>query len=414
MLNSAVMSDTTLDVLDELDRITSEIELTADLSLELAEESHEKGQGLYEGFLRPNRPVWSLYASFQDFSRTASPFTNDLEVVIDSDRLTSLLGSIQFEPIVIQEGERVVVATPLSPPTLNWSNLRAEPPLPDCIALDMTWRIESDRTQPITLIVRIFFVLEVRGDRNTLKLVLSNAPRFYDESYQKTRPLRMVPMLGGQRSQIRKKLFAKIREQVGAIEHQLSNIDVGERELQFTPHCYTIDRDLILIDRHLGKRRNKYDLARPLLWRANQGVRLKSDHVIPEIVQRVRQQDVNVEAVEFRNGYIYLRVHKNHVERPCHMKVTVDAWIEYQLHIRNDLPFDLFVDAYATSIRTRIKIERCWPICGKVMRKAKEKARQELAKYYHLIFPFADFSGEAFWVRARTTSYGLTMEMEAW
>jgi hypothetical protein len=298
-------------------------------------------------------------------------------------------------------------------PALHWHDPRLSKP--DCFVFDSKWKLTGSGSSPQTIILRLELQFLVDSLPGKLKVTQTQSPRIIDDQGRETDPLAQVPMRDGLRAKARQRLFANITQMVSSIELELPLNPLGTGASQVDPHTYIIsDAQLVLVCQQLAKRRAPAPLGFPLTFGSDQAIRLKKEHIIPQISNQITAQEVALEALEFREGYIFLRVHKRKNDNCLWVDIHVDVWFEYRLEIIQDAPALLYSDLNWLRWQSHYEIDNCVPICGKVASQVEEQLNAEIPNYYHLSFFMADLRTTAHYAVARIQPYGLSIMMKTW
>lgn len=343
--------------------------------------------------------------------RAAASRTQDVEVLLTQQRFEAMLGDVQLPTIEIDEAGRKLVVEPSSRPKLYWKRPSRPRPLRDCFFLETAWnmRVAGAAAVPIIVLHQLILVLNsVGGEVGVLEV---SAPRFLDRNGNAQDPFTMLPRDQGTRTRVKEKLHDEVTKALAVFHAAIPTEVDQELPSPFAPHFFFIGETLGLAGRTLAKRRSPFDLwERGISY--NFGMRLKSDHVVPRISSAVATQGLEVQAISFLNGSIRLDVHKHERRTFLHIKVDVDVWLTYSVRFLEDMPGELFTEAFQTSWRYNINAKNCFPVCDRVIREAESIVKSEIAKAKLLTFPFKDFRPRATHARCLVDPYGIVLMME--
>lgn len=397
-------------IIREISQTISEMSIEVDNQNLLGDEILNDSRTLQDSFSIPGSEVWNLYKSASDLNYAAASRTHDIELVINENRAQSLIRQLQLTPFDIDVGSVHLTATPTGRPSIEWHDPRLSKP--DCFLFKSNWTLTGGSTpQNLLVWLELQFTVDVQAAQ--LKVVQAQSPKITNAQGQGIDPFGQVPMRDGLRMQARQRLFDEVARIAGGIGIDLPANPLSANPPTFVPHTYLIwNRHLVLVCKQLARRRAAEPLGFTLSSPHDQGIRLKKEHVIPQITQEVAAQGVALEALEFRSGYIFLRVHRHEEEGCLWIDVEVDVWFEYRMTIVQNAPAILYGDLRWIQYWYRIHASNCWPVCGSVVGQVKDQVEAEAPKYYEVSFPFANLRATAYKAATRIQPYGLTIMMQ--
>lgn len=399
------------DVIRDINQTIAEMEREVDNHNNVADSCATHTTALRNTFSAPDSTIWRLFDAAANLNRSAGCRTHDIEIVLSESRVERLIRQVQLVAFTIEVGDFKLVATPVGSPAIRWSDTRLCKP--DCLLFDSKWALSGSGTSPQTVLLRVELQFLTVGEQGSLRMTQTQSPRICDEGGRSIDPLAQVPMRDALRAQARQHLFAEIALMVSSIQITLPDNPLGTGPAQFQPLTYLISNDhLVLICRQLAKRRAPAPLGFRLFGQYDQGLRLKKEHIIPQISKKITDRGASLGKVEFQTGSIFVSAHEHRDDGCLWVDVDVDVWFEYRLVVLQDAPGVLFCDLNWLRWGSRIDIDRCWPRCGAIMDQVKDQIKTEVPKYYHLTFLLADLRATTRSATARIEPYGLTIMMK--
>jgi hypothetical protein len=347
------------------------------------------------------------------FGRLAASYTHDVEVLVAQDRLTTLLGDVQLSPIQFDQGPHSVEATPTGSPRIFWSAPKRPRVMQDCLCLETSWDVIIDGGDRVGVIMIHQVILVVDMESQSIGVLETNAPRFVANDGSPADPLRMLPRQDGLRATCREKLFGEVSHALSQIIAPVPTDANSYLPSAFRPHFYHVSQTLGFAARTLPKRRKPFALWRwPISF--NQAIRIHGDHLRPRITSIAAGQGLGVEGIDFKHGFIELRVHRSESRSVLYITVEVNVWLTYAIRFPEDLPAMLFTEAVQTYWRYHWKSDFCWPVCGDVGRETEKQIMDQINKAQLLTFPFEDFSDRAWHARTSIDPFGVLIMLEAY
>ena len=399
------------DIEDELVRIEKSIETIKKQTVRIKNATDTLSEELFN----VGSSIGRSYSSIHEFNLSAVGHTQDVELIISETLLSKLaVDVIKLDSIKVDYGGHKIVATPISQPKLGWKDIDIKK---DCLHIDYELCITIDNALVKNCIMRIFLAFSVNGMKDSLSLIQTNAPRFYElgSNPHPTDPVKQFPIPINQRKLIREKIYDKIAEKLSIIRIQIPQIRSGEIDLKITPYTFAIREDIVLFDRHLPKRRQQLPLSSSLQDPYNMMLRIKEEHLEQLIKDKAKKINPHVYRTDlsFQEGYISLKVSYETVDYVTIVgisyKVIVTVYIDYKLTIEQerDKPSKLFIKLEMERYRYNINVEPCDILCNMIRDEAGKKIEEEIQNYKLLTFPFCDFSLIARLAFARIEPYGL-------
>jgi hypothetical protein len=366
-----------------------------------AEEGRLASATRFRGALRSG-----LLGSIAAFNRAAGARTHDVELSLTRERITRLIGDWSFEPFRFETDQVSITARAVGRPSVRFA--RADQGIPVEDALELEVPLEVATTAADARRLRLRFTLQPKlGSSPRVKFVQITAPRFVDQSGGIVDPLADLPI--ADRRRLRDDIQRELTARLEAFEFSLPQINIGQRAITPTPHTFFISRDLVLLDRHLQKRRAASTFAPPVPNGFDQQVRVKREHVQGDIQQSINAMGAAVTAIEFRPNHIFLTARKTESGGVLWATVTVTVDMDYRVTVAERSPARLYANANWLEWRRNIKAERCWPFCGKAIREAKKQSDPEIERAKHQSFPFADLSATATRAGAAIDRHGMVI-----
>lgn len=397
--------DPTLEALRAVEEALAATDAAIRTLLPLAEQAAEMSSGLLSTLESPLEAYGRTWGSLALLNRSIAARTQDVEVSTTEGYASSLFKGVALSPIEFEESGIEVSVRPTGSPRLVWSG--AESALPDGCFVNVPLQVTVSGRPPRPLLMRIpvGFVTEPGSSRLG---VHQTAPvRFHDpqDGYRRIDPIADIPTAG--RRRLRNQIMGAVEQDLLRFSTPLPSVSIGAVAISIRPHTYLIGRDLNLVVRTRPRRRTKLPLSPPIPSGYDRQIRLKEEHVLPRVRAAVEAQGGTVTALDSRAGHIHLSVRKTRTEEVLWIDVDVTVDIDYAVTIQEDVGGVLLLKANWKRYQYRIDAKKCWPICGKVMKKAQALTLSEIRKVLHLSFPFADLRPDVVRARGSVEAFGI-------
>ncbi|MEM6410164.1 MAG: hypothetical protein AAF683_01355 [Pseudomonadota bacterium] len=399
--------DQTIDVVEDILNDLSSIFPKVVRRKSYLEDTLMKKSAAREQFHLRSGSVYEVLEELSSLSDYCAEFGHDIEIALSFERASALVSSISLSPMTFNVGSQVVKALPQSRLYVDqWSAYDK----PNSVVLASVWRIQIDDGFEEEVIFSSSVFLSVESGERHIKSSTRSAVRLLKRNQTESTVFSKIPLKNGNRRQARQELNQHISQELS--KQPISIPDISSPGIGALSNIYSVfcDQHVIISSRNLPKRRFRDDRYKRMGWRREEGVRINKDHLIPVLKQKIESEGVSMSRAEFRDGHVYAFVSKFIKDGASFVKVEVSLSMEYRVFVNNDQPWKLFLEAYMSRWQARIKAKNCWPKCGKIIDKAKEKLHQEIPKFYFLTFPFQSFFGKYRNVRGQISSYGMIIE----
>lgn len=360
-------------------------------------------------FLDPNSLQGRFWGQSARFSVAVAERTQDVELAIQERRLNALIGSTTLHPISITQGDVTAHIRPLRSPTVIWTGLGVPRALADCLFIRTEWRVTVSGSAPRDVSILHSVMLNLPNEQRQITLAETNAPRYLDSSGEIIDPFASVPRKNSTRSSLKKQTFDGITRELRRIRTTLPALP--RLPANFRPHLFHRDYNLVFVGRTLPKRRQRFPLwVGPIFH--NQGIRLKKEHLVPEIRNGIETQGVRLQEITFSYGFIGLKVHRHDRYRFLWVTIDTDVWLTFELRFPQVAPALLRSRAQQVAYHWKYELKNCWPICDEVGEYVQGRIESEIRRHRVLTFPFQDLRSSATEAQAGVTPYGVAITME--
>ncbi|MEW8047657.1 MAG: hypothetical protein AB2805_14290 [Candidatus Thiodiazotropha sp.] len=345
-------------------------------------------------------------------------YTQDIEICLTQNRINQKLNVITLLPIDFEIGEERLVAHPIGRASLYF-NKGSIFSLPDCLIIESKWifQVASSEAKRITMLTSV--MLKPIGDNSKYNMIINSATRWLNSRNEPYNPLSTIPRAEGKRSEARDIFESKIKEEISSIQIPIPQFNNQIITNGFHPHYYqTVNKGnrsyILFAAQTLSQHKTKEPLFSGLIYDANQLIRLKKEHIIPVIKQKMREKEVSLTNIDFRWGYIHIEVFKKHNDSCLHIDIEVKVWMHYSVRILEDLPGLLFADGHWSYWRYHYDIDWCFPVCSEVEKRVVEETEKRIDQNLHFTALFADLRDQAFRARTSIQPYGIEIYMQGY
>lgn len=401
-----IQADKSLEILDgalaELDLVERSL-MRREEALEDCTENYDRNRQEFSGV----RGVFSgLKQETQEALLSLCTFGHDVELAMSRRRLGEMMGNVRLEPIEAQVDNQVVR---LEPQGRVQEFSHGDYQRAGTLTLASLWNVTigSSRGSEVILVVQV----DLDAQRGSSDVTFATTTPVYllNEDLSPSSILKKVPVKGGHRAEAKRRLLSELNATLSANSSSIPNVQIPEvGRLDGFYSCVVVPH-LLIFGRKLAKRKYR----KPYLTRVSSfwddAVRVDKAHIEPILRRKVQEKQVSVTSIDFKNNEIEVNVHKHDSRRASHVKIETNVWANFSAWIRQDRPAELFVDVYMRRARYQYKIKRCWPKCGKIKRIVEKKILEEIDKFNHLTFPFADFRGRYRGARANNDQHSVTI-----
>tara|TARA_R110000850_G_scaffold17029_4_gene52709 strand:+ start:4689 stop:5924 length:1236 start_codon:yes stop_codon:yes gene_type:complete len=401
-----IQADKSLEVLDgaltELAKVERNLHQREEI-LGYCLENYERNRVEFSG---PTGLFSRLKIGTQDVLLSLCTFGHDLELAMSRRRLGDIMGEVRLEAIEAQVDNQVLR---LEPRGRIQEFPHGEFQRAGTLTLSSPWyvTIGNSRGSDIILVVQV----DLNAQRGSSEVDFSTSTPVYllNRDLSVATILKKIPVKDGHRSEAKRRLLAELKDTLAKNSSAIPNVRIPEVGRLDGFYSCVVAPHLLIFARKLPKRKTR----KPYLTRVSDfwddAVRVDKAHIEPILRRKVQEKEVSVTSIVFKNNEIEVNVHKHDSRRASHVKIETNVWARFGAWILQDRPAELFVDVYMQEWRYRYKIKRCWPKCGEIKRIVEKKLREEIDKFNHLTFPFADFRGRYRGARASNDEHAVTI-----
>lgn len=312
-------------------------------------------------------PVVRCRQAVSSLEKEVGGFINDVDYSANSTAVNWLFRSMRIEPIHLIANRVVVNIRQSGRLKIQFKgaanyNYTLEVPL----KID----VSQFNSRSVKMIISLSF--DAPGDGTIVpKMVL--APRFI-ENGELVDIYQSIPV--AKQQYFRQVVLNKMNHALVDAANSLEPINLGSLTIEPKPILVVYEGYLLrIISREKGSRRNKEPLVQQFTFFRDETVRLRKHLVEPMIRQRIGTlAAVTGVSWEFNGawGYINVSTERNDRKIILHIDVKTKVQMRHAITFNTDNSNVVSLNAQNYYWKYNIKANRCWPICGKIMRKAKK------------------------------------------
>lgn len=395
-------SNDTSSILDEIDLLMKSMISDFEIWEEDIEDILDDTFNLRDSFYAKSSPVNNYYSSYSIFNHQLCRRTNDIELGINSGRMSAILGEFSIDPILLNQGSIRIKIAPTATPRFNLLNegygYYAEMLAPISVS------ISSQGVVDLLMIQRFTFNVQEGANLTPYNYT---SPRFTknQEAYD---PFIRIPV--NQQDEIRTMLVSKITRIFNSKKVKFPVLNFGSLNIEIKPHAFFFrDNILVFTTKILPPRRTPEQTLKRIAFGFNQSVSIHRDIVSKEI-RRQAPKGSSVNHIKYYYRYLVISTRKSDVRRFFHIKVTSAVKMEHYLRLTVSRRTIISLDATWKSWEYDIKSERCWPVCSKVMSAAKSLVMNIINNNKYFTRRLADLRVHADWVRTNVSPSGVQID----
>lgn len=382
------MMDVFDEIFDNLASVEAKIRAETNSLTEILQEAKETNS-LY---IRNSGAVVKCRKSISALEQEVGGFINDVDYVANSRAINRLFRGLRFKPIEFNEGGVGVSIGPVGRFSIQFGEATRY-----YCTLEVSLNINVSQANARLVQMKIGMSFDAPGDGRLIPRMV-HAPRFIEDNEQ-VDIYQSIPV--AKQHSIRQVVLSKLNEMMADASKRLDPINLGSIAIVPKPILVIYDGFLLrVISREKGSRRAKEPLVRHQNHFLDETVRLRKHLVEPTIRHQIRgMASVTGITWEFNGIWGYINVSTKREDRKVilHIDVKTKVKMRHAISFTTGVSNSVVLNAQNYYWEYSINAKRCFPVCNKIMRKAKEVVMDgiEAAKYItrtlgHIDYQLAD------------------------